>query len=202
MMRVLICDDHELFRAGLVSALQELDDRIVVEEVGDLAGARARLSDSALDYLLLDLNLPDGMGHDIMALLQRDYTDVGVVFVSASEDPAEIRRALDAGARGFIPKSHSKALLVGALQIILAGGQYAPPASLMAGSAAKVSLTARQSQILGYMAKGLTNQDIADVLGISLQTVKVHVKLTLAALGAANRAEAATIGASMGLLDG
>ncbi len=201
-MKVLICDDHELFRAGLVSALQELDDQIEIEEVGDLASARSGLNETAADYLLLDLHLPDGVGHDIMGFMQRNHASVGVVFVSATEDPAEIRRALDAGARGFIPKSHSKALLVGALHIILAGGQYAPPASLMAGSSAKVALTARQSQILGYMAKGLTNQDIADVLGISLQTVKVHVKLTLAALGAANRAEAATIGASLGLLDG
>lgn len=200
-MRVLICDDHELFRAGLVSAVEELDENINIEQVGDLASTRSRLAEVSVDYLLLDLHLPDGIGHDIMKFMQQAHPTTRVVFVSASEDTADIRRALDSGAQGFIPKSHSKALLLGALQIILAGGQYAPPASLLSANSTSVTLTARQSEILAYMAKGLTNQDIADVLGISLQTVKVHVKLTLAALGAANRAEAATIGASLGLLD-
>jgi DNA-binding NarL/FixJ family response regulator len=200
-MRVLICDDHELFRTGLVSAIEELEQDITIEEAGDLAGARQRLTEVEVDLMLLDLNLPDGLGHDMMRLMAKEYPDTSVVFVSAVEDPKEINRALEAGAQGFIPKTHSKALLMGALQIVLAGGQYAPPASLLKGNTAQVSLTNRQTQILTYIAKGLSNQDIADVLGISLQTVKVHVKLTLSALNAANRAEAATIGSNLGLLE-
>lgn len=199
-MKVLICDDHELFRSGLISALQELDQQLDILEVGTLEAAREQLSQHPIDLLLLDLNLPDGFGHDMMHLIERNHPNTRVVFVSANEDPKDVRKSLDAGAQGFIPKTHSKAVLMGALQIVLAGGQYVPPASLLKSVSNDVALTARQAEILKYIAKGLSNQDIADVLGISLQTVKVHVKLTLSALGAANRAEAATIGASKGLI--
>jgi DNA-binding NarL/FixJ family response regulator len=116
-----------------------------------------------------------------------------VAVVSASEDAGAMRGALDAGAAGFIPKSSSRDVLVRALELILAGGVYVPSEALAAAAQPDFALSERQREVLELMTRGLTNRDIARVLGISAATVKVHVAAILDGLGASNRTEAVMV---------
>lgn len=202
-MRILICDDHELFRYGLRMAIEELDGNFQVEEASDIASTRACILAGDLDLLLLDLDLPDGSGNELLTLGLQQTPPLRVVVISACDSQQAMREVMAKGAQGFIPKSHSKSILVSALQIIANGGQYVPPAALLTPNTPDAngpSLSGRQREVLQLVAKGLSNQEIAELLAISPQTVKVHVKLALATLGAANRAEAASLALKKGLL--
>jgi DNA-binding NarL/FixJ family response regulator len=190
-LKILACDDHALFRDGLrlvVEALgrevQLLEAATAAEALG-IAGAHADL-----DLALLDLGLPDANGLGLLRTLRERHPTLPVAVVSASEDAGAMRGALDAGAAGFIPKSSSRDVLVRALELILAGGVYVPSEALAAAAQPDFALSERQREVLELMTRGLTNRDIAGVLGISAATVKVHVAAILVALGASNRTEA------------
>jgi DNA-binding NarL/FixJ family response regulator len=197
-MKILICDDHALFREGLELVLAKLDPNARLESVADAEAALARVdADPDLDLVLLDMALPGISGLDALSRLRRDHPAVPVVILCASESPADARAALDRGASGFIPKSSRGGVLLGAVRLVLGGGVYVPPLLLDAPpppprrDPTRHGLTARQLEILRLMARGLTNADIARVLGISGATVKNHLERIYDVLDASNRTEAA-----------
>jgi DNA-binding NarL/FixJ family response regulator len=204
-LRLLICDDHALFREGLQYVLRGLAPEAVLEEAGDADGALARVGRTRdLDLVLLDLELPGRSGLDALRELRERYPEVPVAIVSAHANPDVVKRALLAGACGFIPKSSTGSVLRQALELIFSGGIYVPPEILdaPAGEAGAASerrrdharqLTDRQRQVLALLARGLTNREIAGQLHIAEGTVKNHVAAILERLEISNRTEAAYV---------
>ncbi|MBW2242381.1 MAG: response regulator transcription factor [Deltaproteobacteria bacterium] len=203
-MRILICDDHALFREGLRHVLVELGEKPeILEASGSEEALALAEANPDLAMVLLDLHMPGTGGLETLTLLGERFPTLPVVMVSASEASEEIRETLDAGASGFIPKSSSGALLRSAVQLVLSGGVYVPLVALEpsqpaeekpAGSRGLVTrygkLTPRQLEVLRLLAKGLTNREICSVLGIAEGTVKAHIAGLLDALDVSNRTEA------------
>jgi DNA-binding NarL/FixJ family response regulator len=210
-MKILTCDDHDLFREGLRGVVSQLEGAPELLEAGDAEEAlRVVEAHEDVGLVLLDLGLPGASGLSLLRTLRKRFPFVAVMVVSASEEPADIRAALDAGATGFVPKTSKRTVLLRAIELVLAGGVYVPPAMLRAGEGREDAcarrervelLTPRQRDVLRLMQRGLTNKEIGDVLGISAATVKVHVAAILETLDVSNRTEAAMAMAELGLLD-
>jgi DNA-binding NarL/FixJ family response regulator len=201
-VRILLCDDHALFREGLELVIRGLDDEVELSSVGDAETALARVAgDEDLDLVLLDVQLPGMDGFTALARLRRDHPSVPVVLLSASERPEDVRAALAAGAAGFIPKSTRGSVLLGALRLVLSGGVYVPPLLLDAAPPRRAGapLSRRQLDVLRLLARGLTNRDIARALGIAEGTVKSHVMRVYELLDVSNRTEAAMRMRELGL---
>ncbi len=201
-MRILLCDDHALFRDGLELVLEQLGEPVELTGVGDAEAALAevRAGEDDLDLVLLDLGLPGMDGFAALERLRRDHPAVPVVMLSASERARDVKRALDAGAAGFIPKSTRGSVLLSALRLVLSGGVYVPPLMLDAAEGAPApDLTPRQVEVLRLMARGLTNKEISGVLGIAAGTVKTHIVRIYEVLDVSNRTEAAMRMRELGL---
>ena len=212
-MRILVCDDHAIFRAGLRAVLGELSADAELLEAPDVPNALAFVkSHPDTELVLLDLQMPGTDGRTGLRQLRAAHPSLPVVIVSAADDPAEMRRVLEEGASGFIPKASTSAELLAALRLVLAGGVYVPPAAL-ARSAAPESgagrrerrreragtLSARQIEVLSLMARGLTNREICDVLDIREGTVKTHIAAIFETLEVTNRTEAAVAARELGI---
>ena len=203
-MKILVCDDHAVFRDGLRSVLGDLGAELEVLEAEDGERGLALVAEHPdLDLVLLDLEMPGVGGEQALAQLRRDHPTTPVAIVSAEQETATMHRVIGAGASGFIPKSSKRAVLAGALQLILNGGVYIPPEMVGAPDAGEGAdarrkrrvgeLTARQREVLVLLAKGLTNREIGDVLDIALGTTKAHIAAILEALEVTNRTEAAMV---------
>jgi DNA-binding NarL/FixJ family response regulator len=207
-MKVLLVDDHALFREGLHLVLDRLDEPFEILETGDCAGAFALLKRHPdLGLVLLDLALPDMPGLDALKLMRERYPAVPIVVLSATEDRPSVLEAINRGAMGFIPKSSDSTLLINALRLVLAKGVYVPPSALTnplnAADAApktaiknkhatlrELGLTDRQIEVLGLMVQGMPNKVIARTLDLGEPTVKTHVAACLRALNVSNRTQA------------
>lgn len=207
-MRLLLVDDHALFREGLRLVLERLDPAFEIVEAGDGAGAFAAIAAHGdLALVLLDLALPDVPGFDALQLIRHRRPDLPVVVLSATEDRATVIEAINRGAMGFIPKTSDSAQLIGALRLVLARGVYVPPSALTnplnAGDAPpaamvksknaslrELGLTQRQIEVLGFVVQGMPNKLIARTMNLSEPTVKTHVAACLRALHVGNRTQA------------
>jgi len=217
-MKILVVDDHVLIREALRGVLRELkgEDAVVIEAADSREAMRQIEQNPDLELVLLDLGLPDRDGFEIMAELADKHGTLSVVVHSANQDRDRVMKALDLGAIGFIPKSAKREVMLGAFNLIFAGGIYIPPQILdrhqpapaaQAGSgspkrrlsAAELGLTERQMEVLVLMMQGKSNKAICRVLDLAEQTVKIHVSATLKALKAANRTEAVMAAAALGL---
>jgi two-component system nitrate/nitrite response regulator NarL len=206
-MKILIADDHALFRDGVRQLLQQLGDDVVVAEAEGCSQMLAAIeADSDLRLVLLDLCMPGQDGFTALDTLARSYPTLPIVVLSASESPADMRRALSSGAMGYIPKSANAAVILNALRLVLAGGIYVPPA-LLAGerrapaeapSSAR-KLTPRQIDVLDRVIEGKPNKIIAAELSVSEATVKAHISAVFTALNVTNRTMAARVAARFGL---
>lgn len=202
-MKLLVCDDHALFREGLAHVLAELDPHLELLESADLAHAlEAIAAHEDVDLVLLDLDMPGLRGMPALRELRERFPTVPVAIVSGSEDAALVRTALAAGASGFVPKSSTGPILRQALRLILEGGVYVPEQALAPAGPARArraagdpidTLTPRQREVAELVARGFTNREICGALAIAEGTVKAHVAALLEALDASNRTEAAAI---------
>ncbi|QID19078.1 response regulator transcription factor [Nitrogeniibacter mangrovi] len=201
MTRILVVEDHVLVREAMAQTLQRLDEQ--VECVG------VKTADEALEELernpdrdlaVIDLMLPDMNGFSLLGILAKRFPELPAIVVSALDDSASIQRAMKSGASGFVPKSCSSEELLDAIRIVLDGGIYTPKEE--AGSARRrggapiqerFGLTTAQTRVMELLAQGKTNREIADLLGLSEGTVKVHMSAIFRALNVTNRAQAVLV---------
>jgi DNA-binding NarL/FixJ family response regulator len=206
-MKILIGDDHLLFREGLCRLLTQLDDHASFIEAGTFDDVLTLARDGHdFDLVLLDLQMPGFPGFSGVQEICEAQAGTPVVIVSASEAQADVRAALDAGASGYIPKSSSVKIMLSALNLIFSGGIYVPPAALLGdgpgvasgsssggstvGTAGTPTLTQRQRDVLRCLREGKSNKQIAYELGLSEGTVKIHVTAVMRSLGVRNRTQA------------
>lgn len=204
-MKILLADDHKLVRAGLVLVLKQMQNGVELLEAGTGREAISLVdAHTDIDLVLMDLDLPDGTGLEALTAIHAKYAALPVVILSAMEDQAMVSRAMELGARGFIPKTASGEMMVNSLRLVLSGGVCLPPGyGEMArgeGNGALPSLTQRQLEVLRLMAQGNSNKEIARDLGISENTVRVHISAIISALDATNRTEAAYSATRLGLI--
>jgi DNA-binding NarL/FixJ family response regulator len=198
--RFLIADDHPLFRGALREAVTGLFQHVEIGEAGSFEDV-AKLLDRGgeVDLILLDLNMPGVRGFSGLMYLRAQYPSVPVVVVSANDEPAVIRRCMDFGASGFIPKTLGVEAMRGAIQSVLGGGVWTPPdvdlnavadAETAALLARLATLTPQQVRVLMMLSEGLLNKQIAYELDVSEATVKAHVSAILQKLGVESRTQA------------
>jgi len=212
--RVLIADDHPLFRTALVQALSGCLDDADILQARDLPEAWQTLeSREDIDLVLLDLHMPGNQGLAGLASIRCNFPAVAVVVVSANEDPRVIRRALDHGAAGFIPKSTGLDELTEALNTVLDCREWVPPrlARAVADTASSdddrelagriAALTPQQFRVLAMVADGRLNKQIADELGIQERTVKAHMSEIFNKLDVRNRTQAGVAFRRLELVD-
>ena len=194
MDRIVIADDHPLFRAALSTAMARASPEAAIEETSSLAGARAALSTGPVDLLLLDLKLSDSEGFAGLAGIRADFPAAPVAIVSASDDEGTVRRALAFGAAGFIPKSATLETMAEALGAILGGDIWAPALTEVAPMESMesriASLTPAQLKILIGLQQGRLNKQIAFDLGVTEATIKAHLTGVFRKLGVHNRTQA------------
>jgi DNA-binding NarL/FixJ family response regulator len=198
--KFVIADDHPLFRGALKQALSGLSDVATILEAGDFEGAKSLVArNDDIDLVLLDLTMPGAAGLSGLISLRGIHAAVPMVVVSAHDDPETIRRALELGASGFISKSASMEEIRGAVETVLAGGVFAPEGiDLGIERDPEISdlikrlqsLTPQQTRVLGMLAEGLLNKQIAYELGVSEATIKAHVSAVLHKLGVDSRTQA------------
>ena len=198
--RLVIADDHPLFRGALREAVSGLLERVDVAEAGtfdQLVELLERGGD--VDLVLLDLTMPGTRGFSGLMYMRAQYPSVPVIVVSASDDPATIRRCMEFGASGFIPKTLGIDAMRAAISRVLGGGVWTPPdVDLATGSdvetaelmARMATLTPQQVRVLMMLSEGLLNKQIAYQLGVSEATVKAHVSAILQKLGVESRTQA------------
>jgi DNA-binding NarL/FixJ family response regulator len=196
---IAIVDDHPLFRDALKQTLAASFDDLRLSEAGSLEDLSTLIEAGDIDLVLLDLSMPGVQGFSGLIYLRSLNPQIPVVIVSANEGPAVIRRCLDFGASGFIPKSMSVAEIREAIAAILRGEIWVPPGISLdaaddADSAALVarlaSLTPQQVRVLMMLGEGLLNKQIAYQLGVSEATVKAHVSAILQKLRVESRTQA------------
>ena len=209
--RILVIEDHALVREAMVRALDRLGMQCSFSQASCGQEALAIVeAQKDFDLVLVDLMLPDMSGFSLLSVLAHRFPAIPVIVVSALADEASVKRALKAGASGFLPKTLSTEQLVGAVQTVLNGGVVTPELSEMSPQrlprkrsvesiSEQFSLTAAQTRVMELMVEGRTNREIAELLGLAEGTVKVHCSAILRALGVANRAQALVVLARQGL---
>jgi two-component system nitrate/nitrite response regulator NarL len=207
-MKMLVVDDHAILRQGLAALLTGAGAASEVLHAASQAdGLALAAAHPDLDAVFLDLRLPDGDGVAAIGAFAELNPALPIIIVSASEDPADVRRAIDHGALGYVPKSASPETMLSAVRLVMSGGVYVPPLMLTAQQArdgAPLStpepLTPRQTEVLGALARGMSNKQIGLHFGLSEKTVKVHVGAICRALGVTNRPLAARAAHAAGII--
>ncbi len=206
-MKLLIVDDHPVLRQGIATLVEQAWPGAVVVQAESAAAALTAVQGEAdLEIVLLDLVLPGG-GMDALAAIGRVRPDLPVVVLASSEAIQDIRRALAAGASGYVPKSAAGATLLSAIRLVLDGEIYVPPAAiggmalpLRTAASPGVALTPRQNDVLRLVAAGHANKVIGNMLDLSEKTVKAHLATIFRTLGATSRTHAIALARESGLL--
>lgn len=198
-MKILITDDHALLIDSLALLLRGRygDDLKILHADRGKSALELGRQHNDLDLVLLDIDLPDMHGHQVLQAMKKINAGIPIIAISGSNSAKLIQQSLALGASGFIPKTCSGKMMLSAIEFVLQGGTYIPPDILLAAHATQPNssraaslLTDRQLDVLKLIRKGLSNEAIADALNISLPTVKSHVHGILEGLGAKNRTEA------------
>ena len=196
----IIADDHPLFRGALRQAVTGIDGEQEIIEAGDFEAARkAAAAHPDAELMLLDLSMPGVSGFSGLMALRAEFASLPIVIVSASDDPTTVRRALELGASGFISKSSGIEDIRAAIQSVLEGDIWTPK-NYYGGQEQDPdvadlinrlrTLTPQQSRVLGMLAEGLLNKQIAYELGVSEATIKAHVSAILLKLKVDSRTQA------------
>jgi two-component system response regulator NreC len=201
---VVLVDDHAVVRGALKALLDGQDDLEVVAEATDLDSARAAVGESKPDVLILDVNLPDGLGVDAVAGLREEAPDTEIVLLTMERDLTLARRAIEAGARGYLFKDAAHLELIEAVRQASDGREYLPQ-SVTAGlnkddEDERPLLSPRETEVLRLMALGHTNREIAEQLSLSVRTVETHRAHIQQKLGLESRPELTRYALAKGLL--
>jgi two-component system nitrate/nitrite response regulator NarL len=197
-IRVLVADDHPVFREGMVRALQASGDAEIVAEAGDGRSALAAIQTELPDVALLDYRLPELDGIDVVRAVVRDRLPTRVLILSAHDESSVVYEALQAGASGYVLKEASRDEIVAAVYAV-ARGESVLPADVAAGLVGEIrlrspsdtpALTDREREILGLIADGKSSAEIAETLFIGVTTVKTHTQHVFEKLGVSDRAAA------------
>jgi DNA-binding NarL/FixJ family response regulator len=214
-MKILVVDDHVLIRQAMHGMLKKLRrDAVVLEAPSSEKAMRIIAEHPDISLILLDLSLPDRDGFSVLAELREQFPSIAVVVVSAVHDSGNVRKALDLGALGYIPKSAQGDVILGALRLVISGGIYIPPEILtrssppmaaesyqfgrISDSSDYMGLTDRQLEVLGLMMQGKSNKTICRILELAEPTVKNHVTAILKTLNVTNRTEAVVAATNLG----
>jgi len=207
-LKVILADDHALFRGGFALLFKQLEAGTVVLEAADLGEALALAADHPdADLMLLDLDMPGMNGPAGIRRVAEAHPQLPVIVLSASETRESVQAVIAAGALGFIPKSSSSAVMQSAVRLVLSGGVYLPAQLIMTnapgspGHDEPVKLTDRQRDVLRLLAAGMSNKQICRELDLGEGTIKVHIAAIFRTLDVGNRTEAASAARRLGLLD-
>lgn len=211
-IRILVADDHPVVRDGLVAILSTQTDLQVVAEAGDGEEVLERVGQTQPDVVLLDLEMPRLDGVATLRRLKESYPETRVIIFTAFDTDERILAAVQAGAQGYLLKGAPRGEVFNAIRVVHDGGSLLQPvvaSKLLRQMSAPASpeadlvepLTAREQEVLEFLAQGLQNKEIAQRLVISERTVKFHVSSILTKLEAGNRTEAVAIAAQRGLID-
>jgi len=211
-VNILIVDDHPLFLSGLRAVLHELPALRTIHEANTIEHALQTLQQvSDLDWICLDLQLPDGDGFTLLRYLREHAIEIPVAVLSANSQPAIVDRVLSAGASAYVSKSASARELRDAFAALARGERFVSPAiaaalddyraGLVSLDGVRVKLTRRQREILALLVSGHTNQGIADRLHLAESTVKAHVSTLFDLLKVSNRAACVRQATRYGLVE-
>jgi DNA-binding NarL/FixJ family response regulator len=201
-IRILCVDDHPLMREGITAVIQNEPDMLVAGEASNGQEALQEFRKHRPDITLMDLRLPDMSGIDALIAIRAEYVAARVIMLTTFEGDAEIQRALQAGAQGYMLKSMPRKRLVEMIRKVHSGAKSIPPeiAAHLAEHLGDEFLTRREVDVLQKMAGGNRNRDIAEQLFISEETVKGHVKHIMEKLSASDRTEAVAIAVRRGII--
>jgi DNA-binding NarL/FixJ family response regulator len=208
-IRIVIVDDHPVVRQGVSNMLAYQPDIQVVGEASTAAGFFRRLDELCPDLVLLDIRLPDQSGIEVAQRLQRERPDIRIIMLTTYEDDDFLFKALRAGAHGYLLKTVSPSVVTSAIRRVAQGERLLSPRLMdsvlrefqaLAQERSRSELSDEQLCILGLIADGATNKEIAQALFVSEVTAKRKVQEILEILGAANRAQAAAEAARRGLV--
>ncbi len=212
-IRLLLVDDHTLVRQGIRSLLETQEDIEVVAEASGGHEAIAKAAEFHPDVILMDLAMPDLNGMEATQQIKGEHPEIQVLALSMHGTDDYLFRVLESGASGYVLKEAEAAELTAAIRAVHAGGAYIYPSLakrlieqflLRVGSGEERSsydtLTVREKEILGFIGDGLTNEEIADRLSLSIHTVQTHRSNTMEKLGLHNRAQLVTYAARVGLI--
>jgi len=201
-IRILLVDDHVLVRVGLSGVLARTGRCEVIAAVGTGADAFEQFQRRRPDVTLLDRWLPDIRGEEVLAAFLREDPEARVLVLSVDEGEEDIHRALQAGAKGYLPKSIAASELLAAIETVYSGGTYVCEAlrPRLERRGRRPELTKRELEVLTQIVGGASNKEIARVLGLSEVTVKVHVGRVLQKLEVQDRTQAATTAIARGIV--
>ncbi len=213
-MNILIADDHELIREGIRRSLYDLNPSALIFEAEDEPQVQSVLLSKHIDVLILDLVLTGGKSFLLLKNAVANYPEIKVAMLTASEDIDDVRKCMDCGASAFITKTSGKTNLINALRLVIAGGVYISPELIgkinqtqtdvenNADDEKKIgSLTNRQREVFALVCEGSSNKGIAGILGLSENTVKIHVTAILKSLAVSNRTQAVLFANRTGLFN-
>ena len=201
-IRLLTVDDHPLMREGIRAIVQNEPDMMTVAEASDGEQAIQLFRQHRPDVTLMDLRLPGANGIDTLVAIRSEFPEARVVMLTTFEGDAEIRRAMEAGARGYALKNMPRKTILDLIRKVHSGKTVVPPeiAANLAEHLGTELLSRREIDVLEKVAGGNRNIDIADQLFISEETVKGHVKHIMEKLGARDRTEAVAIAVRRGII--
>jgi len=199
-MKIIIADDHELFRQGLCLLVQKIDsDALIIESNSHARTLELIDQNKDADLVLLDLAMPGGDGLKTLKNIFDSYPLIPVIIISASEQPENILSTIESGAMGYICKSENATVMKNAIEIVLSGTTYIPPI-LLNFSRRKPILTNKQIEVLKLLSKGEENKQIATSLDMALPTAKAHLREIFKILKVRNRIQAVLEAKKLGLL--
>jgi DNA-binding NarL/FixJ family response regulator len=197
-IRILVVDDHPVVRLGLRAMIDAEPDMEVVAEAGDGPGAVAAYSAHRPDITLMDLRLPGVGGPETIARIRAGSPDANIIVITTYDADADVYRAVQAGARGYLLKGTFAEGMLEAIRHVHAGGKLI--ARKLAERVSGPELTSREVGVLELVAKGMSNKEIAAALFLSEDTIKTHLRHIYAKLGVGDRTEAALLAVQRGII--